>query len=465
MQDRAYERDFGGGMTTLIALAGAIAFIVLATARWNVHAYLALLLAALGFGLAAGLAPLEVVAAANQGFGTTIGNIGAVVILGGIIGVFLERSGAALRIAEAVLKLTGQKNVPGAMAGVGYVVSIAVFCDTAFVILSSLNRALSKRAGVTLASGAIALALGLYATHTMVPPTPGPVAAAGILGADLGLVIAIGVVVAALALIPAWLFAATIAARVNIDPDASLQAQSADPARAEGQAGPAPRVAHALTPILAPLLLIVLGSVANLPAKPLGDGALAQTLAFLGIPTIALLLGAALAMTLPRRFTLALIAQESWVGDAIKATAIILIVTGAGGAFAGVLAKTDIGVTLGGLVAGAGAQFGLLIPFAIAALIKTAQGSSTVSMITTAGIALPILPALGLESEVALALTTVAIGAGAMVVSHANDSYFWVVTQFSGMTPRQGFQLHTMGTLIQGASAAALVYSAGLMLL
>ena len=106
-------------MTTLIALGAAIAFIVLATARWNVHAYLALLLAALGFGLAAGLAPLEVVAAANQGFGTTIGNIGAVVILGGVIGVFLERTGGALRIAEAVLKLTGQKNIPGAMAGVG----------------------------------------------------------------------------------------------------------------------------------------------------------------------------------------------------------------------------------------------------------------------------------------------------------------------------------------------------------
>lgn len=452
-------------MTTLIALCAAIAFIVLATARWNIHAYLALLLAALGFGLAAGLAPLEVVAAANQGFGATIGNIGAVVILGGVIGVFLERTGGALRIAEAVLKLTGEKNIPGAMAGVGYVVSIPVFCDSGFVILSSLNRALSKRAGVTLASGAVALALGLYATHTLVPPTPGPVAAAGILGADLGLVIAIGLVIAALALIPGWLFASTIAARVNIDPDASARADEADAALEAAKAERPPGVAHALLPILAPIFLIVLGSLANLPAQPFGEGALAQAIAFFGSPTIALLLGAALAFTLPRRFSLALIGQESWVGDAVKATALILIVTGAGGAFAGVLAKTNIGATLGALVAGAGAHFGLLIPFAIAALIKTAQGSSTVSMITTAGIVLPILPALGLDSEAARALATVAIGAGAMVVSHANDSYFWVVTQFSGMSPRQGFQLHTIGTLIQGAAAGGLVYAAGFILL
>jgi GntP family gluconate:H+ symporter len=448
-------------MTTLIALAAAIVFIVFATARLNLHAYLALLLAALGFGLAAGLTPTEVVDAANQGFGTTIGNIGAVVILGGIIGVFLERSGGALRIAEAVLKRTGEKNIPAAMAGVGYVVSIPVFCDTGFVILSALNRALSKRAGVTLASGAVALALGLYATHTMVPPTPGPVAAAGILGADLGAVIGIGLCVGALALVTGWLFAVTVASRVDIDRDSVSSAQGAEIATPDRPPG----VAHAAVPILAPLFLIVLGSIANLPTKPFGEAALAQTLAFLGKPTIALLLGAAIALTLPRKFSLGLLSQEGWVGEAIKATALIIIVTGAGGAFAGVLGKTDIGATLGSLVAGAGAQYGVLIPFAIAALIKTAQGSSTVSMITTAGIVLPILPALGLDSDLARALVTVAIGAGAMVVSHANDSYFWVVTQFSGMSPRQGFMLHTTGTLIQGGAAGLLVWGASALLL
>lgn len=469
-------------MTTLLALAAAIVFIVIATARWKVHAYLALLLAALGFGIAAGLPPVQVVDAANQGFGTTIGNIGAVVILGAIVGVFLERSGGALRIAEAVLRRTGPRHTPAALAGVGYVVSIPVFCDSGFVILSSLNRALARRAGATLATGTVALALGLYATHTLVPPTPGPVAAAGILGADLGLVIAIGLVIAALALVPGWLFATRVASRTWIDPAAgtageaptavtastavsgTTAAAGAGAATGASTAAAAPGVLHACVPIVVPLVLIVLGSVAALPARPFGTGTTSATLAFLGKPTIALLVGAALALTLPRRFALASLSQEGWAGEAIRATALVLVVTGAGGAFAGVLAKTDVGTQLGRLVADVGGSWGVLIPFAIAALIKTAQGSSTVSMITTAGIVLPILPALGLDGPTERALTTVAIGAGAMVVSHANDSYFWIVTQFSGMTPRQGFLLHTVGTLVQGLSAGLLVWVAALLL-
>lgn len=453
-------------MTTLIALLVAIVFIVVATTRLNVHAYLALFLAALGFGIAAGLAPLDVVAAANRGFGSTIGNIGSVVILGGIIGVFLERSGGALRIAEAVLKRVGDKNIPGAMAGVGYVVSIPVFCDTGFVILSALNRALSKRAGVTMASGAVALALGLYATHTLVPPTPGPVAAAGILGADLGLTILVGLCIAALATMSGWLFAVTVASRVYIDPDAGTP--KADTSQTAPPPTRTPSVAQSAVPIVTPIILIVLGSIANLPAHPFGEGALQQALAFFGSPTIALLIGAAFSLSLPRGGNLSqFLAQDGWVGDAVKATALIIIITGAGGAFAGVLAETDIGLTLGSLIAkaDAGAHFGVFIPFAIAAMVKTAQGSSTVSMIATAGIVAPLLPALGLDSDMGRAIATVAVGAGAMVISHANDSYFWVVTQFSGMTPKQGFALHSVGTLIQGTVAGLLVWATSLLVL
>jgi GntP family gluconate:H+ symporter len=314
-------------MGTLTALALAILFIIVATARFGIHAYLALLLAALGFGIAAGLDPAQTVAAANEGFGRTIGNIGAVVILGGVIGIFLEKSGGALRIAEAVLKRTGEKNIPAAMAGVGYLVSIPVFCDTGFVILSALNRALSKRAGVTLASGAVALALGLYATHTMVPPTPGPVAAAGILGADLGTVILIGALIAALALIPGWLFAVTVAGRVASDPNAVAETAGVRTAGlAAAVHAPAPSTAHATIPILLPLALIVLGSIAALPTKPFGSGAAAATIAFLGLPTVSLLLGAAIALTLPRPFTLHLLSQESWVGTLIQGGAAGLLV-------------------------------------------------------------------------------------------------------------------------------------------
>ena len=176
-------------MWLIALLVFTIAFIIVATAKFKLHPFLALLLTAFGFGILSGMPLDKVVKSVNDDFGGTIGYIGIVIILGSVICAFLEKSGGAWRLAEGILKITGKKNVPLTMSIMGYVVSIPVFCDSGFVILSSLNKALAKRAGITLASGAIALSLGLYATHTMVPPTPGPIAAAGIIKADLGLVI------------------------------------------------------------------------------------------------------------------------------------------------------------------------------------------------------------------------------------------------------------------------------------
>ena len=182
-------------MWLIALLVLSIAFIVLATTRLKMHPFLALLLTAFGFGILSGMPLKDVVDSVNKGFGGTIGYIGIVILAGAIIGAFLEKSGGAYRLATSILKITGQKQVPMAMAGMGYIVSIPVFCDSAFVLLAPLMRALASKAGITLASAAVALSLGLYATHTMVPPTPGPVAAAGILGADLGLVIMWGMLV------------------------------------------------------------------------------------------------------------------------------------------------------------------------------------------------------------------------------------------------------------------------------
>lgn len=208
-------------------LVASIVFIVVMTAHFKLHAFLALLLAALGFGLFSGMAPLDVVTSINTGFGGTLGSIGIVILAGTIIGIFLERSGGAQTLAESAIRLTGEKNVPLAMGLVGYVVSLPVFCDSGFVLISPLNKALSRRAGMTVASGAIALSLGLYATHTMVPPTPGPVAAAGIVHASLGLVIGWGLLVAFFAMLVGWLFAILYASRVYIAPDQNSPAEEA----------------------------------------------------------------------------------------------------------------------------------------------------------------------------------------------------------------------------------------------
>jgi len=436
-----------------------VAFIVASTIWMRLHPFLALLLAALGFGLLAGMPAVEVVHTLNAGFGGTIGSIGVVILCGSIIGTFLERTGGALKLAERALAICGERNVPGAMAVVGWLVSLPVFCDSGFVILSSLNRAMARRAGISLAGGAIALSLGLYATHTMVPPTPGPVAAAGILDADLGRVIAWGLLISAIALLAGWLFAIKVAAKVEIDPGPS----QAEPEPNLETPDTAPSAGRSLLPIALPIGLIVMRSLAEMPGNPLGEGSVAGLFSFLGQPVIALLIGVLLAMTLPARVEWDRFGAGGWIGEAVMSAGSIIVITGAGGAFGKILQAADIAAVIGDQLAGA--RLGLWLPFLIAAGIKTAQGSSTVAIVTTAGILAPLLGSLGLESETARALVVVAIGAGSMVISHANDSYFWVVTQFSDMDVRTGFRLQSLGTLVQGTVAATAVWLAGLFVL
>lgn len=446
-------------------IAGSVLFIVAATTVLRMHPFLALILAALGFGLLSGMSGPDVIDAVAAGFGETVGSIGIVILFGSIIGVFLERSGGALRLAESILRKTGERHIPAAMGGVGYIVSMPVFCDTAFIILSSLNKALAKKANVGLAAGAVALSLGLYTTHTMVPPTPGPVAAAGILEADLGLVILWGSVVSFVALVAGWLFAVKVAARVDIPeaPALSAQAMHRDENYAPSEPSPPPSVFLATIPILLPIVMILLRSVAQLPGTPFGSGTLYKLLEFVGHPVIALLAGVAFALALPHRFSRQLLSAGGWVGEAVATAAPIIIITAAGGAFGKVLRSAQIGEVLGPHVEAL--DLGIVIPFLIAAILKTAQGSSTVSIITTASLMAPFMVVLGLDSDVGRALTVVVIGAGSMVVSHANDSYFWVVTQFSGMNVRTGYKLQTGGTFVVGVAAAIAAWSLSLILL
>lgn len=445
-------------MNLLIFAALAIVFIVLATARLKLHPFLALVAAAFAYGVVAGMPLDDVVKSINAGFGGIVGSIGIVIVAGSIIGVFLERSGGALRLAEHILQIVGRRHTPLAMTAAGYFVSIPVFCDSAFILLSPIGRALSRAGGTSAAAGAVALSLGLYATHTMVPPTPGPVGVAGILEADLGLVLIWGLPIAAITALAGWLFAITVAARVTLEEaEVAATAAAVDP-------GDAPGTVKTLVPILLPIALIVLRSAAQLPAKPFGEGAAFGLIGFLGQPVVALLLGALLSFLLPRRFDRNMLSTSGWVGEAITSAAAIILITGAGGAFGKVLSDSGIGDVISHAFAGREA-IGLWLPFLIAAGLKTAQGSSTVAMITTAGLVAPMLPSLGLDGAHARALTTVAIGAGGMMVSHANDSYFWVVIQFSRMSLAQGYRLQTLGTLVQGLSAALTVWLASALFL
>ncbi len=447
-------------MWLLILLALSIVFIIVASTHFKLHPFLALLLAAFGYGVFCGaLSPADVAAAVNKGFGDTVGRIGIVILAGCILGTFLEKSGGAFTLAQRTVGIVGQKNVPLAMGIIGYIVSIPVFCDSGFVILAPLAKAMSRRAGVPLAASAVALSLGLYATHTMVPPTPGPIAAAGILNADLGLVILWGMLVALVALVAGWLFAilSTRGAPVESEPQFNGGApQAPEPGR--------PSALKSVVPILLPIVLIVLKSVADLPQHPLGQGALAAWVGFFGQPVVALLLGVFFAFLLPKKLTTEMLSTSGWVGESIVGAATIIIITGAGGAFGEVLKGSGISQFITDQV-GPNASLSLLLPFGVAAILKTAQGSSTVAISTTAAVILPLLGPLGLDSPTGRALVVVTIGAGSMIVSHVNDSYFWVVTGFSKMSLKEGYKYQTLGTLVQGGVTGCALWLIGLFVL
>ncbi|WP_188008794.1 GntP family permease [Grimontia hollisae] len=452
-------------MELVIVLLIAIAFVVLSTSKFKIHPFLALLGAAFLTALLSGL-PLENIAKTiSGGFGGILGYIGLVIMLGTLIGTILERSGAAITMADTIIKLLGERFPRLTMSLIGYLVSIPVFCDSGYVILNSLKRAMTKRMGVSAVGMSVALATGLYATHTFVPPTPGPIAAAGNLDLtnNLGLVIGLGLIVAAVTALAGLLWANISSSRYTCGEDDEV-AESYEALKA--RYGTLPTATQAFSPILIPILLICLGSIANYPSAPLGDGILKTVLAFFGAPLSALVVGLFIALPLVKTSEEkptkgeALTAQ---VADAISTAAPILLITGAGGAFGAVLKATGVGPQLGEALSTLG--IGLFMPFIVSAALKSAQGSSTVALVTTSALVAPLLGDLGLASEMGRVLTVLAIGAGAMTVSHANDSFFWVVTQFSKMSVSTAYRAQTVATLIQGVTGIITVYILSLILL
>ncbi len=437
-------------MLVAILLLICIVFIVISTTRLKLHPFLALLTACFLFGLFSGMPVRQIIESIETGFGGTIGKIGIIIIAGLILGIFLEKSGGAQTMAGIILKLIGPKRVYTAMSIIGYIVSIPVFCDSGFIIISPLNKSLSRQAGLSVTGTSIALALGLLSTHTMVPPTPGPIAAAGILNADLGLVILIGMVVSGFALIITTLFAKKIAGKVQIEPDPQLNNDRINHTPSETSIT-TPPAWKSFLPIIIPIVLIVFNSIAEFPTHPFGIGKIKDIISFIGNPVVALLIGMIISFTLPAKFEKKMLAPDGWVGEALKSASIIILVTGAGGAFGKVLQNSDMGTILGEMIGNS--VLGLWLPFLLAAALKTAQGSSTVAIITTASMISPLILPLGFDSEISKAMVVVAIGAGSCVVSHANDSYFWVVTQLSNMTVKQGYKLMSTGSGILGLTA------------
>jgi GntP family gluconate:H+ symporter len=439
------------GPLLILLLILAILFIIVGTARVRMHPFIVLLITAYGLGLLAGLSPEAVIQAITEGFGGTLRYIGIVIAAGTIIGVILERGGAARVMAETIIRWVGRASSALAMSLTGAIVSIPVFCDSGYVVLSPLSRSLAAQSKQSLAVYAVALSMGLYATHVFVPPTPGPIAAAAELGADLGTVIILGLITTIPVIAATYLFARYMGRRIYIDP--AHEPEAAEAVEAAETECLVPWKAFA--PIAVPVLLIAVQSIAALPAKPFGEGAVYTLLRFLGNPNTALLLGVFIAFAVVWKQRPAV--YGAWVGAGLKEAGTIILITGAGGALGKVLQTTPLGDYLGETLAPLGlVPRSILLPFFIAATRNTAR-SSTVAIITTASIIAPLLDSLGLAAGVGPALTTLAIGAGSMTVSHANDSYFWVVSQFSDMTVSQAYLLQTGGSAVAGTTGIVAV--------
>ena len=447
------------GIPLIIAFVVAIILMIVLISKFKVHAFIAIMSISLVFAMVAGLELVKIPDIIGEGFSGTFKSIGIVIILGALVGTLLEKTGAALKMADVVVKLVGKNHPEAAMLIMGWIVSIPVFCDSGFVILNPIRKALVKRTGRSSVATTVALSMGLYISHCFIPPTPGPIAAANTLfeqgltqEANLLLVMGIGAAASILPLLAGYVYALFIGKKVRAKDEASNVDGEVVQTYEELVAsyGKLPGAGLSFAPIVVPILLMGLASALSMAKSNVG------LIVFLGKPIMALTVGVILGVIL--------LQQSGKMKDfykltdeTLRVTGPILFVTAAGGVLGKVIASTDL-VPFIQNNATSLSSLGLLFPFLIAAILKTAQGSSTVAITTTAGIIAPLLVTLNMASPVDAALVTIAIGAGAMTVSHANDSYFWVVTNFGDMKVEDGYKTQTLGSLVTGIASMANVF-------
>ncbi len=462
------------GIALIVCFVIAIILMILMISKLKVHPFLALMSISLVLAVVAGIDLSKIPAMIGVGFSGTFKSIGIVIIFGTIIGTVLEKTGAALKLADMVVKLVGQRRPELAMLIMGWVVGIPVFCDSGFVVLNSIREALYKKISASPVAMSVALSGGLYASHVFIPPTPGPIAAAGTLGlgGNLLLVIIMGTVVSVPVLVAVYFFSKSIAKSVTIsdkEADATITASYEELLKKFGKL---PCGFLSLAPIIMPIIFMAVGSVIDVLAKQgmLDKAALLPKIfLFLGNPIIALAIGVIFCVFLLAE-TKKMREFDHITNESLKIAGPILFITAAGGVLGNVITEAGF-VNFIKENASTIKAIGIFFPFIISAVLKTAQGSSTVAIITTASIMgafsadNSLMHTLGFTSEISAALCVMAIASGAMCVSHANDSYFWVVTNFSKMTADQGYRTQTAMTFIMGVVGMISVYILSLVLL
>jgi GntP family gluconate:H+ symporter len=431
----------------------SITCVILLTSKWKLHAFISLFIVSLFLAIAV-MPGKDVIAIMKEGFGNTMASTGFLIILGAIIAIILDKTGAAITLARYILSKTGEDNAAAALGITGFIAGMSIFCDTGFIILSGLAKSFSARTKIAMPLIAGVLGCSLYSVHCLIPTHPGALAAAGMLNANIGNLVIMGIVFA----IPGFFVSYFWVKRMTNGKNYPPSPESEIPEKEHELVHPS--VLLSFLPIVIPLILIATGSLINIMAVG-SDNILFKVFIFTGQPVMALLIGVLFALMLlgNRKINTLNIVFET----AIEKAGPILIITAAGGMFGMIIKETGIGATAGVALSKTG--LGLAIPFLMATILKTAQGSSTVAIITAASIIAPMLPALGLDSQTGKLFTMLAMGAGSMMISHANDSYFWVITKFSNIHADVTLRVYSTATALMGITVFTCVWVVSLFFL
>jgi gluconate:H+ symporter, GntP family len=423
-------------------LAGIIAIIIL-TVRFKVHPFFALIIACFVTGLGIQLGIPEILALMKEGLGDIMSKLAIIIVLGTTIGVLLEKNGSTQVMASFIVRLVGEKRSSLAIAITGFIVGLPIFCDSGYIVLNGINKSLVRRTGIAVATMSVSLGAGLYAVHCLLPPHPGATAAASTIGVDFGKLILCGILIAIPAMLVGHAWAVFAGKKGNVSKQVTVEED-------ETEATERPSVFKAFLPVIVPIILMAIKSVIGLEHA---EGGVAKIFTIAGDPSIALAAGVMLAIftTKNRKHTL----SENLSSSVEKAGGILVII-GAGGAFGAVLSATNIGVHFGETLDMK--MLGIWFPFLLTFIIKTAQGSSTVAIVTASSIILPLLPALGLDSENGRILTVLSMGAGSMMISHTNDAYFWVISKFSDIDIKTMLRVHSLASVWMGLITMIVVF-------
>lgn len=423
------------GPQVLLGLGVGIILLVFLMLKTKIHPFLGMIISASVTGLIGGMGASDVISSITTGFGNTLGSIGIIIGFGVMMGEIFEVSGAAKKMAQVFVKKLGKGREELALAITGFLVSIPIFCDSGFVILSPLAKSISRSTRKSVISLGLSLALGLVITHTLVPPTPGPVGVAGIFGANVGTVLLLGILCAIPMTLVGLAYSKWLGKRMYRIPNAegeiveitnseayALEEISADLIEDNEEL---PSAFMAFMPIVVPIILILINTV----TKQMGyAGALKSTIDFVGSPVIAVAVGLLIAIYgLGSKYSkkeLTVVMEKG-----IKSAGVIMLVTGAGGALGMIIRNSGAGDYIASLIAETSLP-AVIIPFVIASIVRLIQGSGTVAMTTAASVTAPMMASLGITPELAVLSACM----GSLVFSHFNDSYFWVVNRTLGVT-------------------------------